>query len=58
MLGLMAGLLAAFVLDLPARFRGEPVPAWVEGIVLLLAIGAYYLLWLLVRRVCQVLTAP
>jgi hypothetical protein len=57
-LGLIAGTLAVFVLDLPARFRGEPVPSWVGGVVVLLAIGVYFLLWLLVRRVYRALTAP
>ena len=57
-LGLIAGLLAAIVLDLPARFRGEPLPAWVGGVGVLLAIGGYYLLWLLVRWVYRALTAP
>jgi hypothetical protein len=54
-LGLIAGLLAFFVLDLPARFRGEPVPTWVGGVGVLFAIGGYYLLWLLVRRVHRAL---
>jgi hypothetical protein len=57
-LGLMAGLLAVLVLDLPARLLGEPVPAWVGGVGVLLAIGGYYLLWLLVRLVYRALTAP
>ena len=57
-LGLMAGLLAVLVLDLPARLGGEPVPAWLGGVAVLFATGAYYLLWLLVRRVYGALTAP
>ena len=57
-LGLIAGLLAVFVLDLPAQFRGEPLPTWLRGIGVLLAIGIYYLLWLLVQRAYQALTAP
>jgi len=57
-LGLIAGLWAVLVLDLPARFRGEPVAAWVGGVGVLLAIGGYYLLWLLVRWVYRALTAP
>ncbi len=57
-LGLIAGLLAVFVLDLPAQFRGEAVPAWLRGVSVLLAIGIYYLLWLLVRRAHRALTAP
>ena len=54
-LGLIAGLLEVFVLDLPA-FRGEPLP--LLGIVVLLEIIMYYLLWLPVQRAYQALTAP
>jgi protein-S-isoprenylcysteine O-methyltransferase Ste14 len=57
-LGLIAGLLVVFVLDLPAQFRGEPLPAWLRGVGVLLAIGIYYLLWLLVRRAYRALAAP
>lgn len=57
-LGLIAGLLAVFVLDLPGQVRGEPFPTWLRGIGVLLAIGIYYLLWLLVQRAYRALTAP
>jgi hypothetical protein len=57
-LGLIAGLLVVFVLDLPGQVRGEPFPTWLRGIGVLLAIGIYYLLWLLVQRAYQALTAP
>ena len=57
-LGLIAGMLVVFVLDLPAQFRGEPLPAWLRGVGVLLAIGIYYLLWLLVRRAYRALAAP
>ncbi len=57
-LGLIAGLLVVFVLDLPGQVRGEPFPTWLRGIGVLLAIGIYYLLWLLVQRASQALTAP
>jgi len=57
-LGLIAGLLALFVLDLPARLRGEPTPDWLRGVGVPLVIGIYYLLWLLVRRAYRALTAP
>ncbi len=52
-LGLIAGLLEVFVLDL---FRGEPLP--LQGIAVLLEIIMYYLLWLPVQRAYQALTAP
>ncbi len=58
LLGLTAGLVAMFVLDLPGQLGGEPVPAWVGGIGVLLAVGVYYLLWFLVRRAYQALTVP
>ena len=57
-LGLIAGLLVMFVLDLPGQVIGEPLTPWLRGIGVLLAIGVYYLLWLLVRRAYRALTAP
>lgn len=54
-LGLVAGLLAVLVLNLPARIYGEALPAWARGVVVLLAVGVYYLLWLLVRRTYRAL---
>ena len=57
-LGLIAGLLAVFVLDLPSRLAGEPLPAWQRGIGVPIVIGGYYLLWMLVRRSYRLLTAP
>ena len=57
-LGAIAGLLVVFVLDLPTRFAGEPLPAWLRGIAVPFAIGGYYLLWMLVRRAYRVLTVP
>lgn len=55
-LGALAGMLAVFVWDLPSRFAGEPVSTWVRGVGLLVAIGGYYLLWLVVRRTYRVLS--
>jgi hypothetical protein len=57
-LGAIAGLLAVFILDLPTRFAGEPAPAWVQGVGLAVAVGGYYLLWLVVRRTYRTLGAP
>jgi hypothetical protein len=57
-LGLIAGLLVMFVLDLPGHVIGEPLTPWLRGIGVLLAIGVYYLLWLLVQRAYRALTAP
>lgn len=57
-LGVFAELLVVFVLDLPSRFAGEPLPVWLRGIGIPVAIGGYYLLWMVVRRVYRVLSAP
>jgi len=54
-LGLLAGLLGVFVLNLPARISGVPMPAWTQALAVLLAIGIYYLLWLPVRRAYRAL---
>ena len=48
-LGLMAGFLVAFVLDLPSRIAGGAVPAVLRGIALVAIVLVYYLLWMLVR---------
>jgi len=57
LLGLVAGLMALFVLDLPSQLLGEAVPVWLKGAGVLFATGLYYLLWFLVRGVYQALTA-
>lgn len=49
MLGVVAGLLAAFVLDLPSRILGERVAATLRGLAVLLAGALYYLLWVVAR---------
>jgi hypothetical protein len=56
-LGLVAGTLVVLVLDVPARFIGETLPIWIQGAYILLAAGAYYLLWFLVRRTHRALIA-
>ena len=50
-LGLIAGLLAIFVLNIPAQVVGVQLPMTARGLGVLLAIAFYYLLWLLVRAV-------
>lgn len=52
-LGLLAGTMAAFVLDLPARFAGANLALWQRILVLPVAMVIYYLLWILVRRACE-----
>jgi hypothetical protein len=48
-LGLFAGSMAAFVLNLPSRFLGEPVSMPVRAIAVLVITLFYYLMWMLVR---------
>jgi len=49
-LGLIAGSLAAFVLNLPSRILGETVPFTWRGLAVVVMAAFYYLLWLLVRN--------
>ena len=48
-LGFFAGSMAAFVLNLPSRFLGEPVSMLVRAIAVLVGTLFYYLMWMLVR---------
>jgi hypothetical protein len=48
-LGLFAGSMGAFVLNLPSRFLGEPVPMLSRAIAVLVGTLLYYLMWMLVR---------
>jgi hypothetical protein len=55
LLGVLAGILAMLVLDLPARVRGLPVPLpYRVGGAALLAVF-YYFLWMLVARAYRAL---
>lgn len=54
-LGLIAGMLAAFVLNLPLRIFGQTVPAALRGVGAVLIVVFYYLLWMLVRAVYRAL---
>jgi hypothetical protein len=56
-LGLMAGVLAAFVLNLPSQVRGELVPARLRIIAVGVMVVVYYLLWMLVRAIYRRLAA-
>jgi hypothetical protein len=51
MLGLIAGALAAFVLNLPSRILGQTVPAALRGVGVGVIVVFYYVLWMLVRAV-------
>lgn len=50
-LGLIAGLLAMFVVDLPSRILGEAAPSWRRAVAVLVLVVLYFLLWMVVRRV-------
>lgn len=54
-LGVGVGAFVAFVVDLPSRFAGEPLPAWLRSVGVPVAVVGYYLLWLLVRRAYRAL---
>ena len=57
-LGLIAGLLAAFVLNLPSRVLAEPVPVVLRGGGVGVIVVAYYFLWMLVRIAYRSLGSP
>jgi hypothetical protein len=59
-LGLIAGSMAGFVLNLPLRIFGTVVPVGLRGVGVLVMVLFYYLLWMLVRAACRSLasTAP
>jgi hypothetical protein len=48
-LGLIAGSLAAFVLNLPSRFFGAAVSLELRGVAVFVMVLFYYVLWMLVR---------
>jgi hypothetical protein len=48
-LGLFAGTMGVFVLNLPSRFLGEPVSLLLRGLAVLVGTLLYYLMWMLVR---------
>jgi hypothetical protein len=49
-LGLFAGSMGVFVLNLPSRFLGQPVSLLLRGIAVLVGTLLYYLIWMLVRE--------
>ena len=48
-LGVIAGTLAAFILNIPARVLGLSLSMPARGAALLVMIAFYYLLWMIVR---------
>jgi len=57
-LGLIAGLLALFVLNLPLRVFGVVAPVILRGVGVVVIVVLYYLLWMLVRLAYRALGAP
>lgn len=51
LLGLIVGLGAAFVLNLPSRVLGETLSPALRGIWVIVLVVVYYFLWMLVRAV-------
>jgi hypothetical protein len=51
-------MFAAFVLNLPARVFGGPVPVWPRAAGLLGVVAVYYLLWMLVAAAYWALSEP
>ena len=58
MLGLIAGLFVAFVLNLPFRVFGETVPTLLRGVGVLALVVFYFVLWILVRLAYRSLADP
>jgi hypothetical protein len=48
-LGLIAGFLALFVLNLPGRIYGQAVPIALRTVAVVAIVVFYYFLWMLVR---------
>ena len=58
-LGSIAGVLAAFVLNLPLRVFGQLLPVYLRGVGFLFLVVFYFLLWMLVRAAYRCLpSAP
>ncbi len=57
-LGVIAGLLAAFVLNIPSRISGQTLPVTLRGVAVVAFVVLYYLVWMLVRLAYQSLSPP
>jgi hypothetical protein len=57
-LGLMAGVLAAFVLNLPSRILGQTVSVGFRGVGVVAMVTFYFFLWMLVRAAFRSLASP
>jgi hypothetical protein len=56
-LGIIAGTLAAFVLNMPARVLGLNLSVAARGAALLVMVAFYYCLWMIVRAAYRHLSA-
>ena len=56
-LGVIAGIFAALVLNMPYRVLGVELPALVRGLAVLIAMGVYYFLWMLVRSAMRAINS-
>ena len=57
-LGVIAGVLAAFLLNLPSRVSGQVVPVTFRAVAVALIVVIYYFLWMLVRLAYRSLGTP
>lgn len=57
-LGVIAGLMAGFVLNLPSKVYGQAVSVTVRLAGAVVMVVVYYLLWMLVRMAYRHLTTP
>ncbi|HUU13581.1 MAG TPA: hypothetical protein VM182_07705 [Terriglobia bacterium] len=57
-LGVIAGFLGVFVLNLPSRIWGETVPIALGGVAVVVIVLFYYFLWMLVRAAYRSLGTP
>ncbi len=56
-LGVVAAVMAAFVLDMPARVFGTSFPAVYRWVAVIVMVIFYFLLWMIVRTVYRNLAA-
>jgi uncharacterized membrane protein len=57
-LGVIAGSLGAFVLNLPSLILGETVPIALRAVAVVVIVLLYYFLWMLVRAAYRSLSTP
>jgi len=55
-LGVVAAVMAAFVLDMPARVFGTSFPSILRWVAVIVMVIFYFLLWMIVRTVYRNLT--